>query len=144
MTEGNIWSCFRKLPCILMERGNSSATVAIPILLKWFTNSSYFLFANKQGQFLKIGVGILPQAASKSCLTLKAAFLLFWSKATHPVMFLNGIYLFLIVEFLKKLSSSLIGKNVYFILCCFLLCIRLKIIMNLQFYPFSQPSQIVF
>lgn len=121
--------------------------------LRWFTNSNYFLFANNWEQFLKIRVGILPQAASRSCLTLKAAFLLFWSKATHPFMFLNDRYLFLLVEFLKKLSSSLIEKMYISFCaasCCILcwklqrLCIRLKMMTNLRFYPFSQLSQIVF
>lgn len=110
-----------------MKTGIASATAAIPIVLQWFSNSNYFLFANKQGQYLKIRVGIVPQPVSKSCLTLKAAFLLFWSKATHPFVLLNDRYLFLVTEFLKKLSSSLIEKNVYFILCWFLSCIKLKI-----------------
>lgn len=91
-----------------METGIALATAALPAVLRWFSNSNHFFFAKKQGQFLKMRVGILPLSASKSCLSLKAAFLLFCSKATHPFMFLNDRYVFLIVEFLKKLSNSLI------------------------------------
>lgn len=97
-----------------METGIASAAAALPIVLRWFTNSNCFLFANKRGKFLKIRVGILPLAASKSCLILKAAFLLFCRKATHPFMFLNDRYMFFVVEVLKKLSSSLIEKTYVF------------------------------